>query len=181
MHLLRLVEPIALSPQDVAGFKQAFVSAGEEVIQGGAGLGQMDPQQWLRTYSQCLSGSSPHHVFFVREQLGYNRDKVPRTRMGAVVGILSVRPELVDMTSLALIGHVSCSVLPGVRGRGYGRDVLNLAINYLRSFQGDEIMLTCFEDNYASRKMIEACNGKYHDSVTLFGLNTPLRRYTIVL
>ncbi len=58
-------------------------------------------------------------------------------------------------------GHVGYAVVPAKRGRGVARTALRLLLPILNELGLSRALLTCDEDNHASRKVIEATGGVY--------------------
>lgn len=98
---------------------------------------------------------------------------------GVVVGRLSLRHSLNDAL-LTVGGHVGYGVLPAHRRLGYGTAMLRASLPVAGELGLTRVLVTCDEDNIASRKIIEACGGIYEDSYTL-DLDIPKRRYWIDL
>jgi predicted acetyltransferase len=74
--------------------------------------------------------------------------------LGTVVVRLKLTPQLLESG-----GHVGFHVVPQARGRGHGKRMLAEAIRFCQ-YQGlTELLLTCDEDNIASRRVIEANGG----------------------
>lgn len=91
------------------------------------------------------------------------------------VGSLALRHELTDYL-LREGGHIGYSVRPTARQRGHAREALRLALPIARDELGlDRVLVTCLEDNEASRRAIEANGGVYEDS------RNGTRRYWIEL
>lgn len=98
---------------------------------------------------------------------------------GAIVGRLSLRHSLNDAL-LTVGGHIGYGVLPAHRRRGYGTEMLRQSLPLARDLGLTRVLVTCDEDNIASRKIIETCGGVYENSYTR-DLEVPKRRYWIDL
>ena len=80
------------------------------------------------------------------------------------VGTLSIRHRLTP----ALIefgGHIGTSVIPSVRRRGYARAAAQQALPLVRQLGIPRILVTAYEDNMASRRLIEAMIASFGLSV----------------
>ncbi len=95
---------------------------------------------------------------------------------GEVAGRLSVRHVLNDFL-LRQGGHVGYAVLPRFRRRGLGRKMLERGLQLAHAVGITRVLLTCDEDNYASRRIIEGAGGLYETSTVGAGLRVPIRRY----
>lgn len=78
-------------------------------------------------------------------------------------------------------GHVGYSVRPSERRRGYAKQLLAKAKDFLSSFGFDEINVACLPDNEASRKTILANGGEYIETVYFESDGVNLERYLIKL
>jgi predicted acetyltransferase len=99
---------------------------------------------------------------------------------GAVVGRLMLRHTLNDVLR-TVAGNVGYVVVPGYRKRGYATEMLGQGLQIARSMGLLRFLVTCDEDNLASRRTIEKCGGIYEDSFADAGLRVPKRRYWISL
>lgn len=57
-------------------------------------------------------------------------------------------------------GHAAYAIRKSKRGQGYGKLVLRELIKKVEEKEIDELLLTCDDDNLASRRVIEANGGK---------------------
>ena len=71
-----------------------------------------------------------------------------------VVGVVRVRHEEVEYG-----GHIGYDISPDHRNRGYGHQILKLALEKAKEMGIEEVILTCNINNKASRKIIEKNNG----------------------
>ena len=99
---------------------------------------------------------------------------------GEIVGRISIRHELNDFL-VRLGGHVGYGVLPSCRRRGYATAMLRAALPVCKDLGLDRILLTCDDDNVASRRVIEANQGSLENVVSDATLTVPKRRYWIDL
>lgn len=97
----------------------------------------------------------------------------------AIVGRLMLRHTLNDFL-LRVGGHIGYVVVPEHRGRGWAGAMLKEGLVLARSLGLPKVLLTCDEDNLASRRTIERCGGAYEDSCVVPG-RPPKRRYWIRL
>lgn len=82
---------------------------------------------------------------------------------GEILGFLATRLVL-NPFLFEKGGHVGYSVRPGARGRGVARAALDLAVLEARSLGIDPVLVTCVEENLASRRVIEGAGGVFEDS-----------------
>jgi predicted acetyltransferase len=97
-----------------------------------------------------------------------------------IVGRLMLRHSLNDFL-LRMGGNIGFVVVPGHRGRGYATEMLRQGVQ-LASLKGmEKVLVTCDEDNIASRRTIEKCDGVYEGSACRPEDRVEKRRYWISL
>lgn len=79
------------------------------------------------------------------------------------VGYLALRHALTPWL-LEEGGHIGYAVRPSRRGEGHASRALALAVRAAADHGLDRLLLTCDEDNVASRRTIEGAGGEYEDS-----------------
>jgi len=80
------------------------------------------------------------------------------------VGISKLRHRL-NEALLRTGGHIGYCIRPTERGRGYGNQILRLTLLEAREMSIDRVLITCDEENIASRKVIEWNGGLVEDMV----------------
>ena len=75
-----------------------------------------------------------------------------------ILGNCRIRPQLIPKIELDG-GHVSYDVRPSERGRGYGRELLRLALAECRSLGIERVLLTTAPENERSIRVIRANGG----------------------
>ena len=66
---------------------------------------------------------------------------------------------------------------PSKRKQGYGTIQLKLVLNECKNLNINQVLITCIEENIASRKVIEKCGGVFQNAVENNG--KLIRRYMI--
>ncbi|ERI93612.1 acetyltransferase, GNAT family [Clostridiales bacterium oral taxon 876 str. F0540] len=96
--------------------------------------------------------------------IGLSSWQVPQTMYwlvidGKPVGIGKLRSRLTDAL-LRVGGHIGYGITPSERGKGYGKIMLAELLKEAKKKKIEDVLLTCNEDNIASRKVIETNGGK---------------------
>ena len=78
------------------------------------------------------------------------------------VGFLNLRLRLNDYL-LQQGGHIGYSVRPSARGKGYAKDMLQQGLELARTKNIEQVLVTCSENNSASRAVIVANGGQLED------------------
>ncbi|MBC86948.1 MAG: GNAT family N-acetyltransferase [Bdellovibrionaceae bacterium] len=99
-----------------------------------------------------------------------------------IVGRSSIRHELND-SLLKVGGHVGYGVAPIYRNKGYATEILRLSLDYVKTHlpQIERVLVTCNENNLASKKTIENNNGQLENKIPYPEENTNKLRYWIDL
>jgi predicted acetyltransferase len=91
-------------------------------------------------------------------------NRVPQTTYwleeeGTILGMIKLRHYL-NEGLLEHGGHIGYMIHPDQRGKGYGKKMLALALEKSRLKGLDSVLITCNQDNYGSRGIIEANGGR---------------------
>lgn len=93
-----------------------------------------------------------------------------------VVGVVRIRHQEVECA-----GHIGYDISPNFRNRGYGFQILKLALEKAARIGIDEAILTCNIENTGSKKVIEKNNGKLLGTIFDEEENEYLYKYSITL
>ena len=96
---------------------------------------------------------------------------------GEIVGRTSIRFRLNDFLA-EQGGHIGYGVLPQHRRRGYATEILRQSLIIARAAGVGRVLVTCDEDNVASRAVIESCGGALDSIATVDG-QPPVLRFWI--
>jgi predicted acetyltransferase len=142
-----------------------------------------DPN-FVRSYHSDLSFTGYLHILEETEQgRGLAVGHVPSTLLFGfvgreIVGRLMLRHSLNEFLS-RVGGHIGFVVVPGHRRRGHATEMLKQGLGIARSMGLQRVLVTCDEDNIASRRTIEKCGGSYENSYVGPEAPAPKRRYSI--
>ena len=152
---------------------EAAFTAGHRAMAAGGftfGLGYEPGKPW-RTYLKELEDH--------RQGRNLPARHVPGTFLvaevaGEIVGRTSIRFRLNDFLA-ERGGHIGYGVLPQHRRRGYATEILRQSLIIARAAGVGRVLVTCDEDNVASRAVIEACGGVLDSIATVDGNPSVLR------
>jgi predicted acetyltransferase len=156
--------------RDEAGFAEAQqIMAAEGFTFAFGYIPGEDFSKWLEVMAErrCGNNVAPGWVSATFELA------IVETR---IVGRLSVRHALNDFL-LHQGGHIGYGVLPAYRGRGIGKRMLQRGLHITASLGIQRTLVTCDEDNAASRRIIESAGGVYESAYVGADVRKPIRRY----
>ncbi|ADL50724.1 GNAT family N-acetyltransferase [Clostridium cellulovorans] len=93
-----------------------------------------------------------------------------------VVGVVRVRHQEVDTA-----GHIGYDISPDYRNKGYGFQILKLALKKAAKIGIKDAIVTCNIENIASKKIIEKNNGKFLETIFDEEEDEHLYKYSINL
>ena len=96
------------------------------------------------------------------------------------IGKLTLR-STINAKYLHAGGHIGYEIRPSKRRSGYGTVLLHMGLEKARERGLDRVLLTCDENNIASRKVIEKNGGQLENAVQVEGQTVPKMRYWIYL
>lgn len=145
---LKLIFPNESYKEQIDSYKEEFLEESQTLINGASGLEDAGSfEEWLQSLKNNL------HEETVKE--GY----VPGTTLLAVtdenklVGIINIRHRLNDYL-FNFGGHIGYSIRKSQRQKGFGGEMLRLALEYSKSIGLKKVLITCNKDNIASAKTI---------------------------
>lgn len=99
-----------------------------------------------------------------------------------VIGMINFRPKAESHPHLSQYGgHIGYNVKPSRRGQGVGKQMLKDFLPIAKTYGLDKVMVSCMEDNPASRKIITSNGGVLENIVYYPAGNGMLERYWIKL
>lgn len=156
-------------------FVQSYLSYYNETgIHGGAELEKFNESnfdEWLN-YVRSPAGTNT---------FGYDKvadDTFLILKNDIVVGIVHVRYDLNEFL-LHIGGHIGYSTHPDFQGQGIAKNALAYALSVLKNKGINKTLITCYDNNIGSAKVIEA-NGGILENTVQFG-NQTVRRYWVSL
>ncbi len=172
---MKLLEPSAEYCRQIQAYRKEFLDCGDS-MDGTGGLRSVeDPIKWIE------------HCTLSKDPMTVPKGRVPATQFiyvgeeeGKIVGMLQIRHVLNDYLE-KYGGHIGYSVAPSERRKGYASQMLKTALPKCKELGIDKVLITCIDNNEASRKTILANGGQYESTVYEPEEKVFLERYWIVL
>lgn len=172
---MKLVLPSMDYADEYRSYRQEFLDNGDSMDGTGSMRRIEDPAEWLeKTESYRFRETVP-------------ADKVQATQFlyvresdGRVVGMIQVRHYFNEYLE-KYAGHIGYSVRPSERRKGYATRMLRDTLPFCRSIGLDRVLISCLEENEASRRTILANGGVYESTVFEPEEKRNLQRYWITL
>lgn len=92
------------------------------------------------------------------------------------IGNINIRHRLTE-TLKKRGGHIGYAIRPSMQGKGYGTEMLRLALQKAKDLGIDRVLITCNKNNSASRRVIEKNGGILQDEIDVDG--EPMLRFWI--
>lgn len=159
---------------EIAGYRREMLEAGSSMDGCGSLRRTEDPAVWLaqveslRREETCPAPWGPATQF------------VALSETGQLLGMIQVRRRFNDYLE-RYGGHIGYSVRPSQRRRGVAKEMLRQALGFCKEIGLTRVLITCLEDNEASRRTILANGGVYESTVLEPVKGVRLERYWIHL
>ncbi len=149
-------------------YRESFIEALAEYHEAGL-LNQLDLERISKDYEGFVEDlcdeMGQHH-----QNLEPWAEKVRETVLWLVkdtdyIGFVKIRHR-VNWHLERFGGHVSFSIRPSMRGRGFGKKLLQRALPSIHALGIERALITIAPDNHAARRIIEFCGGTLQDQTS---------------
>ena len=96
------------------------------------------------------------------------------------VGTIDLR-HILNKSYFERLGHIAYYIHPQKRNRGYATKALSLAIKWYKKMPINKILITCYSDNEASKKVILNNGGVFEKAIPDKQGNKIINRYLITI
>lgn len=132
-----------------------------------------DYKKWLSKIDKMrLKETVPSHLVPSTFYLAKNKAN------GKIIGGITLRHCLNDLL-LKYGGHIAYSIRPTERKKGYGSELLSLALNEYKNMNIKKVLITCKKENIGSSKVILNNDGILENEVFIEDRGYTFSRYWI--
>lgn len=165
MEKIILIKPNLSYGDEIIKYKEESLKE-NPLINGAAGLDNFSSiEDWLEELKKRSSEATvPEGLVPSSTYLGV------REKDNYIVGMIDIRHYLNEyLTQIG--GNIGYSVRKTERNKGYAKQMLKLALEKCKELKIKKILITCDEDNIASKKVILSANAKFEDIRSFEGKN----------
>ena len=152
---IRLTVPTEEFSAQYEEYRREFLESGESMDGTGPLRRCETGKQWLAEIKKYLDPATlPEGKVIATQFIGV------RNSDNRIVGMVQVRHYLNDYLK-KFAGHIGYSVRPSERRKGYAKQMLALSLGFCRTLGLKKVMISCSEENEASRRTILANGGVF--------------------
>ena len=144
---LKLIKPSTMFKKQIIEYRNSFLNDNEMLV-GSAGLEECDTyDKWINFDERYINKYGDNYV-------PLNEYIVVRKHDNKLIGMVSIRFKLNDLF-LNYYGNIRYSVLKEERNKGYGNQILSLALLKCKMFNLRKVYVMCEKENtYAKRNIL---------------------------
>jgi predicted acetyltransferase len=170
---IKLIEPIVELKSEFLAMTEEFKTEGSYIIDG---IGIIDKDN----FEDSVRRAKDH-----AKGIGLPQGWVPANTYWLVcqrriIGTCDIRHRLTEALR-KFGGHIGYAIRPLERGKGYGSQMLALALEKAQALGIKQVLVTCADNNIASVRVIEKNGGKLADKIPSEKRESLTRRYWIDL
>ncbi|MDP3387572.1 MAG: GNAT family N-acetyltransferase [Eubacteriales bacterium] len=174
MSQIKLIKPTLEYAKDIMEYRQEFLDLGDSLDGCGSLRACSSAMEWISDLRMLENlDTCP------KEKVCSDTYLVIRVSDNAIVGIIDFRHHINHPILGVWGGHIGYSVRLKERSKGYATEMLRQILLICRQHGLERVLVTCNDDNIASKKTIIANGGIYEKTVMVDGGNK--ERYWICL
>ena len=173
MENIKLIYPTMEYEEQILDYIKEFKENGE-VIHGGAKMEHnASIADWISSVENNRSEETVENNLMPASNFILVKEDENK-----MLGVVDIRHRLNDFL-LKRGGHIGYSIKKSERKKGYGFEILRLALLECKKLGIERVLVTCDKDNIASAKIIQKNGGILENEIDIHG--KPLQRYWIEL
>ncbi len=172
---MKFIEPKIEYEEQIRTYRQELLNSGSSMDGTGALRRMEDPRQWIEHCKRSTKKETVPDGLVPATQYIFVRESDDK-----IIGMLQIRHYLNDFLE-KYGGHIGYSVAPSERRKGYATQMLQIGLNKCKELGIYKVLITCDDDNEASRKTILNNGGVYESTVYEPDEGVNLQRYWIEL
>lgn len=171
--MMKLVIPTMEYADEIKLYREELLKYGS-TFDGTSSLKRLEnPAEWIEYNKTLMNKETVPEGLVQSTQFIYVREND-----GKIVGMIQVRHYFNDFLEM-FGGHIGYSVRPTERRKGYAKEMLGEALVFCKELGISKVLITCLNDNEASRKTILANVGVYESTVKMPDSDEYIERYWI--
>lgn len=156
---MKLIEPTVEYDRQIREYRKEFLDSGD-LNDGASRLKQFDdPRDWIAFLNRLKDSST-----IPQGRVQLSQYMLVREEDQKIVGMINIRHTLNDYLE-RYGGHIGASVAPSERHKGYAELMLKMALSKCRELGIDRVLITCNDDNEASKRLILKCGGTFESVI----------------
>lgn len=160
MDELKLVFPTEEYKKQVEQYLEEHFLNQEYELHGDGGLDTIkDFDKWLEKIRKDVSERTVE-----KGKVSSTLYLAVRKKDNKIIGMVQIRHRLTEKL-LKNCGHIGDGIRPSERGKGYGTQIIRLALNECRKLGIKNVLIVCYQDNLASAKTILKNGGKLENEI----------------
>lgn len=150
---LILIKPSKAIEKEIWEYRQEYLNFGESNVNGSAGIAYYDIfDQWLEMVLAIEKDRLSRHNVHASTYLAINK------KNNRLVGSIQLRHSLTPELEIHG-GHIGYGIRPTERGKGFGKQQLQLVLDVARNMSMEKVMITCNKENEPSKMTAKSCGG----------------------
>lgn len=175
MDDLFLIFPNDSYIDEIADYRKEMLDNNSQLNGCGSLKRTENPSEWIEYSIRCTNKKTAPKGLVAATQF-----ICVRKSDNKMVGMIQVR-HCLNRYLKKYGGHIGYSVRPSERQKGYAKWMLNSALMFCKEIGLKKVLITCLEDNEASRRTIISQGGVFQRKVYLKDEDKMLERYWIKL